>query len=368
MSDEPSYGDAPLDDEIPTTYVAAPRERSRRGRALVILGVLLALPVLALLLVNRWYRAQLDPSGPPGAEVAVTVEPGWGVSRIGDELVEHDVIDSKLAFTMYVRLGDHGDIQAGDYLLNEGLGIRAAVERLEAGPTVIERELAVIPGLWLDEVAAAVEEQLGLDADRFVEVVRGGTIRSKFQPESVTSVEGLLFPDTYRFAEGATEEDVVRTMVARFDEIADEIGLADAPSTTGHTPYEVAVAASLIQGEAKLDEERPVIASVIYNRLRDDIELQIDATVLYAIGERKSSNTAEDRATPSPYNTYYAKGLPPTPIATTARVSLEAALRPATTEYRFYVLIDPSGAHAFAVTYDEHLANVERARDQGLLG
>jgi UPF0755 protein len=198
--------------------------------------------------------------------------------------------------------------------------------------------------------------------------VRSGVVRSAYQPDDVVSTEGLLFPDTYRFVEDVTEEDVVRTMVARFDEIADDIGLVDAPNTAGRSPYEVAITASLIQGEARLDAERPVIASVVYNRLRDDIPLQIDATVLYAIGERKPSNTQVDRDTPSPYNTYYAKGLPPTPIATIARVSLEAALRPATTEFRFYVIKDTEGAHAFAVTYDEHLVNVDRAREQGLLG
>lgn len=365
---EQSYGDVPTPAEIPTTYVPGRRTRSRRGRALVILAILLAVPIAALFGANLWYRAQLDPGGEPGPDVLVTIEPGWGVSRIGDELVDREIIASKLAFTVYARLGDHGDIQAGDYALQEDLGIRRAVEILEAGPTVEEQELAVIPGLWLDEVAAEVEAQLGLDATKFVAAVEGGTIRSKYQPESVATVEGLLYPDTYRFAETATEEDVVRTMVERFDEVADEIGLGEAATSTGRTPYEVAVTASLIQGEAKLDIERPIIASVVYNRLRDGIELQIDATVLYAIGERKPSNTAEDRATPSPYNTYYAKGLPPTPIATITRVSLEAALNPATTEYRFYVLIDESGAHEFAVTYEEHLVNVERARDLGLLG
>jgi UPF0755 protein len=340
----------------------------RRRRALTILGILVGIPLVIALLGNWWFQRQLDPPGRPGAAVTITIESGWGVSRIGDELTKHDVIDSKLAFTIYARVGDHSDFEAGKYELRERLGVRDAVAVLEAGPIVVEHELAIIPGLWLAEVAIEVESQLGLDAGRFVEVVRSGAVRSKYQPDAVTSTEGLLFPDTYRFAEDVTETDVVRTMVARFDEVADDAGLADAPTTAGHTPYDVAITASLIQSEARLDSDRPLIASVIYNRLRDDTELQIDATVLYAIGERKSSNTAEDRATASPYNTYFTKGLPPTPMATIALVSLEGALYPATTEYRFYVVIDASGAHAFATTYEEHLANVERARDLGLLG
>lgn len=340
----------------------------RRGRALVVLAVLLGLPLLVLGIGNWWFQRQLDPPGAAGAPVEVTIEAGWSVGRIGDELARHDIIDSTFAYTLYTRFGGHSEFAAGTYELRVDLGIRDAVAVLEAGPRASDRELAIIPGLWLDEVAAEVESQLGLDAARFVDVVRSGAVRSKYQPASVTSTEGLLFPDTYRIAEDATEADVVATMVARFDEVADQIGLADAAASSGHTPYEVAITASLIQGEARLDSDRPLIASVVYNRLRDGTELQIDATVLYAIGERKSSNTAEDRATESPYNTYFAKGLPPTPIATIAEVSLAAALHPAVTEYRFYVVSDSSGAHAFAVTYEEHLANVDRARELGLLG
>ncbi len=343
-------------------------QRPRRRRALLILLAMIGVPILFVAGIGIWFQRQIDPAGEPGSEVEFRIEPGWGVGTIGGELEAADVIGSKLAFEVYARLGGHDDFQAGDYVLRHDLGVRDAIETIEAGPVVVERELRVIPGLWLDEVAAAVADQLDLDAATFIDVVRSGEVRSRYQPEDIVSTEGLLFPDTYRFADDATEVDVVRTMVERFDAVADEIGLAEAPTRAGHSPYEVAIAASLIQGEAKLDVERPLIASVVYNRLGDGIPLQIDASVLYAIGERKPTNTAEDRATDSPYNTYLVTGLPPTPFATTARTSLEAALDPDVTEYRFYVLIDPSGAHAFAVTYEEHLANVERARELGLFG
>ncbi len=342
--------------------------RHGRSRALLVLALLLAVPVLLLAAGAWWFQRQLDPPGSPGPVVAVTIESGWGVSQIAGELDRYGVIDSRLAFQVYARFGGHDEFQAGDYELRRDLGVRAAVRVLEAGPTVEELELSVTPGRWLEEVATDVETQLGLDADRFVDVVRSGEIRSKYQPADVVSTEGLLYPDTYRFAEDVTEPEVVRTMVDRFDEIAGDLDLAEAAATTARTPYEVAIVASLIQSEAKLDEDRPLIASVVYNRLSDGSPLQIDATVLYAIGERKSSNTAEDRAIDSPYNTYKITGLPPTPIATIAEVSLGAALHPAITEFRFYVLSDPSGKHAFAVTYEEHLENVERARELGLLG
>ena len=125
--------------------------------------------------------------------------------------------------------------------------------------------------------------------------------------------------------------------------------------------------ASLVQEEAGIEGDRPIISSVVYNRMRDDMLLQIDATVLYALQMRKASNTEADRATDSPYNTYKYKGLPPTPIGGVGKSSLRAALHPSTTDYLYYVLAGRDGHHAFAATYDEHLKNVEAARQAGLL-
>jgi UPF0755 protein len=176
----------------------------------------------------------------------------------------------------------------------------------------------------------------------------------------------LLFPDTYRFGKKDREIDVVRTLVKRFDAVADSVGL-DRIKVPGLTPYQVVVVASLIQEEAGIDHDRPLIASVVMNRLRDGMPLQIDATVLYALQVRKPSNTDADRATDSPYNTYKHKGLPPTPIGGVAKVSIAAALHPATTDYLYYVLAGTDGHHAFAATYAEHLKNVEAARNNGLL-
>ncbi len=135
----------------------------------------------------------------------------------------------------------------------------------------------------------------------------------------------------------------------------------------GLTPYQVLVVASMVQEEAKLERDRPLIASVIDNRLRLPMRLQIDATVLYALQVRKASNTAADRATPSPYNTYLHAGLPPTPIGAVAKASIVAALHPATTDYLYYVVAGTDGHHAFATTYAQHLKNVQAARRAGLL-
>ena len=344
------------------------RGNGRRRRVLILLLLFVGIPLLVLGGAARWLLGQLDPPGDPGANVEVTVEKGWGVSDIADELERRDVIGSALVFQAYARLSGAGPFQAGDYALRRDLGVKDAIDTLEDGPKIQYLELRVPPGLWLSEIAQRVEGQLpGLSAQRFLEIASSGEVRSKYQPEGVASLEGLLWPDTYRFVEGDDELDVLRTLVEQFDKEADGLGLAGA-AVDGLGPYQVAVVASLVQSEARLDEDRPLIASVVMNRLARDMPLQIDATVLYAIGKRKVSNTAEDRATESPYNTYLSKGLPPTPISSVAAASLGAALAPADSPYLYYVLADEEGHHAFAQTYEEHLANVEAARAKGLLG
>ncbi|HEX7521077.1 MAG TPA: endolytic transglycosylase MltG, partial [Acidimicrobiia bacterium] len=152
----------------------------------------------------------------------------------------------------------------------------------------------------------------------------------------------------------------------RFDQQADAAGLGT-PSPTGLSAYQTVIAASLIQTEAGVDEDRPLIAAVIINRLRDGTMLQIDSTLCFIKGGCTGSLTNADKQLASPYNTYLVKGLPPTPISTVSTASLKAALAPANVPYRFYVIADRSGKHAFAVTYEEHLKNVATARAKGLL-
>jgi UPF0755 protein len=133
----------------------------------------------------------------------------------------------------------------------------------------------------------------------------------------------------------------------------------------GYTPYEGIVVASLIETEVRVDDERPIVSSVINNRLDQGMALDIDATVLYALN---TDDPAEfDREVDSPYNTYLYPGLPPTPIAAPGRASLEAAAAPETTEFFFYVLTDEEGRHAFATTLEEHNANVADSRERGIL-
>lgn len=343
-------------------------ERKRRRRRRVLVPLVFVLPLVLLVGgAYAWWRIQLDPPGAPGAKVTLTVAKGWGVRDIAHELSRRKVIGSTFAFNAYVRIDHHGPFSAGEYRLRRHLGVEAAVRALERGPVIDYVTLRVPPGLWITEVAKQVEKQMpGLTATKFLSVARSGAVRSEYDATGEHSLEGLLFPDTYRFTKHDTETDVIRTMVARFDEVADSIGL-DRVHVPGLTPYQVVVVASMIQEEAKLDKDRPLIASVIDNRLRDEMMLQIDATVLYALQVRKPANTDADRRIDSPYNTYVHTGLPPTPIGGVAKSSLSAALHPATTTYLYFVVGGTDGHHAFASTLAEHEKNVAAARAAGLL-
>lgn len=334
----------------------------RRRRGLVVL-VVLAIVLVPLLIVGGWLWYQVGPPGGAGKRVQVEVQKGWGVARIADELEAKGVVDSSLAFQVYARVFGAGPFQAGTYDLREHMGASSATSTLERPPVLQYRKLSLIPGLTLDMIADRVGQIPGLSTERFLQVAGSNTVRSRYEPANVTSLEGLTWPDTYYVNKGEDETKVLRTLVANFDEHATAAGLASSPD-----PYRTVTVASLIQTEAKLNEDRPKIAAVVENRLRAGMPLQIDATLLYARGSRSGPLTDADFQRDSPYNTYRNQGLPPTPISTVTTTSLQAALHPANVPYKFYVLIDKKGRHAFATTYAEHQKNVAEARRKGLLG
>jgi len=224
--------------------------------------------------------------------------------------------------------------------------------------------LLLPPGLNTTEIAKTVATLPGKSEAKFLEVVNSGTIRSRYQPPEVTSLDGFLFPDTYFIGATESEETIVRRLVDRFDEIADKIKLGTA---TEMTPYQTIIAASLIQEEAKLAEDAPLISAVIRNRLNDNMLLQIDATLCVVKGGCPPVPTDADKKIDSPYNTYLKVGLPPTPISSVTEASLVAAMNPSAVNYKYYVLSDANGKHAFAVTLAEHDRNVAAARAKGLL-
>ncbi len=349
---------------------SAPRRR-RAARRLGVLAVLAAV-VVPIVVLGAWFYLQVEPAGSPGDEVAVTIGPDWRTGEVAAALAAADVIGSPTAFRVWATFSGASPYTAGTYTMRTGLGARAAVNTLKIGPPpppAVDTDVTLLlpPGLTLEQIADRVAQLPGRNRDVFLQVVRSGAVRSKYMPPEVLTAEGFLFPDTYRIGQSERETEIAKKLVARFDQIADKVGLLGSTATNGLTPYQTVVAASLIQTEAKLVDEGPLISGVIRNRLRDRMPLQIDSTLCFAKGGCPPVPTNADKLIDSPYNTYRISGLPPTPISSVTEASLASALRPADVPYKYYVLIDPSGRHKFATTLNEHNANVAEARAKGLL-
>ena len=219
--------------------------------------------------------------------------------------------------------------------------------------------MTIPEGYRLTQIAGRVHEDVGIPAKAFSAALEAPVALPPYLPASATSAEGFLFPATYDVPKGETDPDVViRMMLQAFRREAKKLHLNAGAKRLGLTPYEVVTVASMIEKEARVEHDRPLIASVIYNRLHAGMALGIDATLLYDDPTPDGSLSDSDLASDSPYNTRIHTGLPPTPIASPGEDSLKAALHPAETNYFYYVLCGADGSHRFATTYQDHLRNV----------
>lgn len=332
-------------------------------RARVLGALLLAVVVLGsgtALAVQR----QLNPSGPPGEAITVVVPKGASTQEITVLLDDAGVVGSARAFRLYLRVKGEGGFQAGTYNLRKRQSFASVLSDLEDGPDIVYDRLVLPEGLRLTQIAERVGKLPERSADKFLGAAE--TTRSSLQPNGVATLEGLLFPDTYLIQRGEDEAKILRRLVGSFERVAAEIDLTSAAAKLGITPYEAVIVASLVEREASVAEDRGPIARVIYNRLERDMLLQVDATVLYALGSHKTRVLFRDLEIDSPYNTYRVKGLPPTPIAVPGRAALRAALSPPTSDDLFYVVVEASGKHAFASTNAEHQRNIRLAEQRGV--
>ena len=244
----------------------------------------------------------------------------------------------------------------------------AVVTVLVVGPIADVYLVTVIEGLRVEEILTALAETSGHPYGDFEEALLSGEISTSLREmgDEVTlrDWEGLLFPDTYEFSRSAEPTAILQRMASTMEQRVASIDWSQLEAS-GHTRYEGLIIASLIETEVLLDEERPIVSGVIHNRLGIGMKLDIDSTVLYALGTRDLAFF--DREYESPYNTYLVAGLPPTPVASPGKTSLEAAAHPDESNFIFYVLSDLEGHHAFATNIDEHANNVNKARDDGVL-
>jgi UPF0755 protein len=329
---------------------------------LVIAGMLTPLAVASL-----WVLSNVESSTAGNADIVVEIQQGWSPAQVGTVLQHRGVIASSAEFQAVATSSQYTQYSAGRYDFVENSDARAALDTLRGGPRRIVPDLQLLlpPGLTLQQIADRVGKLEGKSAQKFMAVAQSNTIRSRYEPANTNSLEGLTWPDTYAVGANETEAQILQRIVNQFDAKADAIGLGGSgPANGGLTPYQALVSASLIEGEAGTKDDAPLISSVIVNRLRDDMPLQIDAALCYAKGGCPPVPSDADRKIDSPYNTYKVKGLPPTPIKTVSEVSLRAALTPAQSDYKYYVS-DSHGHTYYAATLAEHEKNVAKARNGG---
>jgi UPF0755 protein len=346
--------------EAPPRQVTPPSHRVERGArwgrwvALVVVLSLVGLGVAAA----RYYDWCQEASGPQDA-VTFVVRDGQSGSGIVDGLHEQGVVRCGLVSKWLLRRsGVEGEFRAGTFELTTNMTPDAAFEVLTTPPEPVPTVRLTIPeGYRLTQIAERVEEVLGIPPKRFMKAVEATNWSAPpYLPKDAESLEGFLFPETYQVVEGARPVEVIRELLDQFVVEADDLPW-DRAEELGVTPYEVVVIASMIEKEAALDRERPLIAGVIYNRLAIPMALGIDATLLYDDPTPDGQLSFSDLEFDSPYNTRINPGLPPTPIASPGRASLEAALAPADTDFLYYVLCGEDGHHEFGLNAAEHEAN-----------
>jgi UPF0755 protein len=340
--------------------VASPQAAvNRAGRAL--LGVTVAVIVGAGVIVataSMWFRdAVYGDRALPAAQTDVIIDRGATFSQVVSALREKNVLKHALAFRILARLRHvDADVKAGEYRFPAHQTSDEILRRLVRG-----EQFAVwvtIPeGYTAREIARSLSGRALGDTSAYDHLfLHGGGL--SVGGADTPNLEGYLFPSTYLIPTGYSPDQVARILVDQFRKELPRDAEARAKAL-GRTVPEVVTIASLIEREGKVDEDRPLIASVIYNRLRLGMPLEVDASIEYVFPEHHDVITKRDLEIDSPYNTYRHTGLPPTPIANPGKAALDAAFRPAKSDYLYYVA-KPDGHSAFAKTLQEHNANVAR--------
>jgi UPF0755 protein len=294
----------------------------------------------------------------------VTLPPGATFAAVTDTLAAHGVIGNRKLFKLIARArGIDRSVQAGVYEFPPGSLPWQVLGLLAKGAAVSEK-FTVPEGLTISEVAALASERLGLREDSVVKAASDGAAASAILGFPVRSFEGFLRPETYSLPVGVNAGELVRLMAEGF-KASWRPGWTARLDSIGMTQAQLVTFASIVEGEARADDERETIAGVYHNRLRIGMALQADPTVQYAIflatGSRKPRLYQKDYQVASPYNTYLHPGLPPGPVNSPSRRSIEASLYPARVPYLYFVA-RPDGHHLFARTYSEHLRNIARVR------
>ncbi len=317
---------------------------------------LITLFLLVVLTAGAWFAWAVYAPVTLSGKQSVLLHTGYSTRRIGVELKQAGIIRSVFAFRVWHLLHPKLSLKAGEYLFDRSANLRDIHARIARGD--IYFHVVTIPeGYTMFEIAKAMEEAGLGSAQDFLRIAQKRTdLISDLAPEA-KSLEGYLFPNTYQFTRTQTRAEMVGAMVRQFRQVAQQLGLTS-------DVHKTVTMASIVEKETAAPDERPMVASVYYNRLAHRIALDADPSVIYALllaGNYSGSLHHADLSVDSPYNTYRFPGLPPGPIGNPGQSSLAAAMHPANTEF-FYFVSDGNGHHRFARDLNEHNRNVAAYR------
>lgn len=334
----------------------------KKKKITLISGVILV--VFAVVLFILYEGGPCDKNNQK--DLIVDIPMGSTVDDVAHILKENDLIKNEFVFKMNFKIkNNYSHMKSGKYLLNQTLSNSDIIDKLVSGEIYQDGVKITIPeGSTSSEIIALlVKGELG-DKEKFEDLVENPDLfYDEFEflkQKDIKTLEGFLYPSTYYFDEDSKAEDIIKEMLKLFDKNYTET-LQKKQEEMDLTLQETINLASIVEKEAVLDEDRPIIAGVFFNRLEEDMPLQSDATIQYVFSSRKKSITYDDLKIDSPYNTYIEKGLPPTPIANPSIKSIEAVLYPKETDYLYFVA-DVDGGNVYSETYEEHKKNVEKYR------
>ncbi|TXK79350.1 endolytic transglycosylase MltG [Paenibacillus sp. N3.4] len=350
-------------------------KRSKLKVTLLILGILLLLIIGTAGGVGLYVANALQPVSATDQEVRVSIPQGASSLQIAKELETKGLIKNSSIFTYYLKAKKQGSkLQAGEYNMKPGMSFEAMIDKMNKGETVKEEMIRVtIPeGYTIEQIAAKLVEQTSWSSSVFLQLV---DTANGLQGEAIATIpdsknikhhlEGYLFPETYEFKKGSTEQDFVERTLQQLDKKLATLPAdwKDKLKERGLSVHQMLTIASLIEREVVVDEERALVSGVINNRLKKNMPLQIDATVQYLFDKPKERLFEKDLQIQSPYNTYLNTGLPPGPIASPSLASIKAAIYPEETKYLFYVTKkDGTKGHLFAETFEEHKKNIAASK------
>ena len=325
----------------------------------IILFSISTLSSLAIVITIFYMIRCLSPVDANAKPIQLKIVRGMSSQAIANQLVHKKLVRSSWVFLFVTHLSRVSHrLQVGTYHLSGAMSIPQIIDHLRSGK-VITHQLVVPEGLTVAEISKLWEKGGFGTAAAFNETASNAKWRSDYKIEGKT-LEGYLFPNTYQFLDGAPAAVIIQTMLDEFErrwtpEMSEEA------KVIGFSKHEIVTLASIIEAEARIPEERPLISSVFHNRLRRGWKLQADPTALYGLGNPDRPPTAADLRIDTPYNTYLYKGLPPGPICNPGIASILAALRPVSADYMYFVAIG-NGKHHFSRTLREHQNMINRIR------